>query len=155
MRLRGDGAPPARATGAPPRTPPRFASARDFRPPETGACAGASAPSQRRSRARSPAASAGRPNESCDEGAWNRQLASRHALGRLGGRTQARLDGGQRIVRVALVLEAERLLGPEADLAQRAEEGAEVELALAEDARSEEHTSELQSQSNLVCRLLL
>src|SRR2546430_7305696 len=28
-------------------------------------------------------------------------------------------------------------------------------LSLAEDVRSEEHTSELQSQSNLVCRLLL
>src|SRR2546427_3501784 len=33
---------------------------------------------------------------------------------------------------------------------------AQVELAIAEsDVRSEEHTSELQSQSNLVCRLLL
>src|SRR2546430_17640958 len=31
----------------------------------------------------------------------------------------------------------------------------ECELACAEDLRSEEHTSELQSQSNLVCRLLL
>src|SRR2546427_5953053 len=30
-----------------------------------------------------------------------------------------------------------------------------AELELAELARSEEHTSELQSQSNLVCRLLL
>src|SRR5688572_31859105 len=30
-----------------------------------------------------------------------------------------------------------------------------VEGELGEDARSEEHTSELQSQSNLVCRLLL
>src|SRR2546430_12414320 len=28
-------------------------------------------------------------------------------------------------------------------------------LGLAQDSRSEEHTSELQSQSNLVCRLLL
>src|SRR2546430_12835302 len=32
---------------------------------------------------------------------------------------------------------------------------AEPELGLIEDLRSEEHTSELQSQSNLVCRLLL
>src|SRR2546430_10711029 len=31
----------------------------------------------------------------------------------------------------------------------------EVSLACALEARSEEHTSELQSQSNLVCRLLL
>src|SRR2546427_5458143 len=30
-----------------------------------------------------------------------------------------------------------------------------AELELAPDARSEEHTSELQSQSNIVCRLLL
>src|SRR5688572_31272544 len=32
---------------------------------------------------------------------------------------------------------------------------AELELAVGADVRSEEHTSELQSQSNLVCRLLL
>src|SRR2546430_7803698 len=31
----------------------------------------------------------------------------------------------------------------------------EIEAALTEVSRSEEHTSELQSQSNLVCRLLL
>src|SRR2546430_5499515 len=31
----------------------------------------------------------------------------------------------------------------------------DAEFALNTDARSEEHTSELQSQSNLVCRLLL
>src|SRR5688572_31003980 len=30
-----------------------------------------------------------------------------------------------------------------------------VDVAVADDRRSEEHTSELQSQSNLVCRLLL
>src|SRR2546430_4574605 len=33
--------------------------------------------------------------------------------------------------------------------------GAQVEAIFAEIGRSEEHTSELQSQSNLVCRLLL
>src|SRR2546430_4756819 len=33
--------------------------------------------------------------------------------------------------------------------------GAERAFALLDEARSEEHTSELQSQSNLVCRLLL
>src|SRR2546430_4156433 len=33
--------------------------------------------------------------------------------------------------------------------------GAELSQALSQHARSEEHTSELQSQSNLVCRLLL
>src|SRR5688572_31279561 len=37
---------------------------------------------------------------------------------------------------------------------QRGESGRKAE-ALTERARSEEHTSELQSQSNLVCRLLL
>src|SRR2546427_3170629 len=40
-------------------------------------------------------------------------------------------------------------------LQQLAPKTAEQEQRLAEDPRSEEHTSELQSQSNLVCRLLL
>src|SRR2546427_4652627 len=34
-------------------------------------------------------------------------------------------------------------------------EGGDHEVPAEEDVRSEEHTSELQSQSNLVCRLLL
>src|SRR2546430_6814537 len=39
---------------------------------------------------------------------------------------------------------------------ERGHGGAEVQGAgVSEDLRSEEHTSELQSQSNLVCRLLL
>src|SRR2546430_12922764 len=57
-------------------------------------------------------------------------------------------------------------LGGKADLLQRAVDAAPVvvhvaaleegrEDALAGASRSEEHTSELQSQSNLVCRLLL
>src|SRR2546430_10075096 len=48
--------------------------------------------------------------------------------------------------------------GPRCDAAGTgpAEEGIRtVSLRLAADIRSEEHTSELQSQSNLVCRLLL
>src|SRR2546430_13725719 len=37
----------------------------------------------------------------------------------------------------------------------RTREGSGVQAHLGRDPRSEEHTSELQSQSNLVCRLLL
>src|SRR2546427_9232847 len=44
------------------------------------------------------------------------------------------------------------LLAPEA---RQAENVRKVLLAMVNDVRSEEHTSELQSQSNLVCRLLL
>src|SRR2546430_8526907 len=48
---------------------------------------------------------------------------------------------------------ADRALGPGPQLAD--ELGVIPLHALGIDARSEEHTSELQSQSNLVCRLLL
>src|SRR5688572_31078331 len=47
-------------------------------------------------------------------------------------------------------LEGDAFLGELAGLAQSAQAGAERAFD-----RSEEHTSELQSQSNLVCRLLL
>src|SRR5688572_31123856 len=44
----------------------------------------------------------------------------------------------------------------QAQRSRRGREGAERPLALRQEGqRSEEHTSELQSQSNLVCRLLL
>src|SRR5688572_32427281 len=60
----------------------------------------------------------------------------------------------------ALDAEAHRLLAhhlPVAALAVERDERARVELHLGRNVglRSEEHTSELQSQSNLVCRLLL
>src|SRR2546430_9426567 len=44
---------------------------------------------------------------------------------------------------------------PEHDLANRSAQLAGLRLGYLPQGRSEEHTSELQSQSNLVCRLLL
>src|SRR5688572_5541824 len=41
------------------------------------------------------------------------------------------------------------------DVAQMTSDGEKFRVAILQDGRSEEHTSELQSQSNLVCRLLL
>src|SRR2546427_6425997 len=67
---------------------------------------------------------------------------------------------GQRGLVIALAFERERLvqiieaLGLELIDARAAEEAA-PETHAPKIARSEEHTSELQSQSNLVCRLLL
>src|SRR2546430_7467520 len=48
-----------------------------------------------------------------------------------------------------------RALAVPTDVTQDAAVEAAVEQTIAEFGRSEEHTSELQSQSNLVCRLLL
>src|SRR2546430_5860508 len=50
-------------------------------------------------------------------------------------------------------LDADR--GPRHSLARPAGSRDQDDLAVARQVRSEEHTSELQSQSNLVCRLLL
>src|SRR2546430_10564482 len=65
---------------------------------------------------------------------------------------------GQR--RLDILLHEEDRHAAPIDLAQDVEDGLdearrEAERRLVEDQRSEEHTSELQSQSNLVCRLLL
>src|SRR2546427_4656677 len=54
----------------------------------------------------------------------------------------------------ATLLGSDRSAFDPADVAIADEAAAHVQSAL-DDARSEEHTSELQSQSNLVCRLLL
>src|SRR5688572_31820654 len=53
-------------------------------------------------------------------------------------------SGGDSILRLTVRVAPERRLAAEMELRRRIKE-----------ARSEEHTSELQSQSNLVCRLLL
>src|SRR2546430_11079653 len=63
-------------------------------------------------------------------------------------RSSARLPGGWRPAQVRRVVQARTLVAyPAAPWS--------VLDALRGDERSEEHTSELQSQSNLVCRLLL
>src|SRR2546430_4283107 len=82
------------------------------------------------------------------------------------GLPDARLTGEHRLPpaeEIAQRGQPLRLLhgGPEDLIARRSVataqgvERAPVEVDLVEDERSEEHTSELQSQSNLVCRLLL
>src|SRR6266478_997632 len=76
----------------------------------------------------------------------------------------ARLGADQPIDELAVLEEQQRRDAPETEARGRLGVGIDVELADDEpagvgardvDARSEEHTSELQSQSNLVCRLLL
>src|SRR5256886_12860615 len=64
-----------------------------------------------------------------------------------------RLVGGRRADPLAAASEVARARGRGADDARRG--GAARFIAAHRGARSEEHTSELQSQSNLVCRLLL
>src|SRR2546430_4984804 len=71
-------------------------------------------------------------------------------------------SGEMKVTRVDIVHDVGRSLNPAVDIGQI--EGGFVqgmgwltteELVFHQDGRSEEHTSELQSQSNLVCRLLL
>src|SRR2546430_5198020 len=60
------------------------------------------------------------------------------------------IDGGEQFV-----ILTDKILGAHGEkLLVEGREFAAVDFG-SEDARSEEHTSELQSQSNLVCRLLL
>src|SRR2546430_4849543 len=68
------------------------------------------------------------------------------------------VGGGQVLVAVAVAADRlqQRAAGPLADDAVRVASGQPVVLLeVLDPGRSEEHTSELQSQSNLVCRLLL
>src|SRR2546430_11907670 len=79
-----------------------------------------------------------------------RRVAGDERLARPGGRARADEDRASPLER-----EGERLVHPEerAPHVRLPEDG--ERLPGLEARRSEEHTSELQSQSNLVCRLLL
>src|SRR5205085_8685167 len=62
----------------------------------------------------------------------------------------------RRVALVELPLQDQRVRRPRADRGANVPQRARPDLAVVVHlARSEEHTSELQSQSNLVCRLLL
>src|SRR5438093_5706423 len=78
-------------------------------------------------------------------GAWER--AVRRAGERVSAAVDAELEHAARRVRMPRLLRRRRLLSPSE---QRA-----IAARLASGGRSEEHTSELQSLTNLVCRLLL
>src|SRR5688572_32399356 len=86
-------------------------------------------------------------------GRWRWVHGSVGGVGRSSGRRRRRLPRRDRLPRGRHQLPAARLLGP--DGAGRAERARRVRVRNPAAVRSEEHTSELQSQSNLVCRLLL
>src|SRR2546427_2201131 len=109
-----------------------------------------------------------RRQEALDGPGIERQFAVREVeCGRVGlGRAAGARDSSDRAVERVAGLGQERLAGAgESDPAGESLEqrdpqlGLEIMDLLGEgglgDVRSEEHTSELQSQSNLVCRLLL
>src|SRR2546427_430368 len=87
------------------------------------------------------------------------QIALAHALG-LSPSYLNQLEQNQRPLTVSVLLKLNRALGVDIQQFSEDEEarlvaGLREALAESPESRSEEHTSELQSQSNLVCRLLL
>src|SRR5205085_9734653 len=71
---------------------------------------------------------------------------------RVDGKVGDDLADGRQLVADLDRSQTERVLDLLHDLEVRRDSGVRVEVELDHDARSEEHTSELQSQSNLVCR---